>query len=156
MANDIGTLRLRARASRLIVRERSVLRSIPGRGLSCRMQSFEKRHEGGGLRRAQILSVRWHVAPSLNNLPDELIRSEAYGDGVQSGTPLPTQLSKRMAVAALLDLKDERTLPLKRGRTVQISLGDRVAAPGVHVRTPRSKSREMRECSQCYRYQQNG
>src|ERR1700756_5603328 len=60
-----------------------------------------------------------------------------------------------MAVPALLDLKDERTLPLKSGCTMQNFLRHRVTAPRVHVRTPRSESGEMGECSQDYGDQQN-
>src|SRR5882724_5132653 len=42
-----------------------------------------------------------------------------------------------MAVAALLYLKHERTLPLERSRAMYVLVGHWIAAPGVHVRTPR-------------------
>jgi hypothetical protein len=61
-----------------------------------------------------------------------------------------------MTVAALLGLKNKRTLSLKRGCTMQNFFRYRIAAPRVHVRTPGSESREMRKGSQRYRDQQNG
>jgi hypothetical protein len=44
-----------------------------------------------------------------------------------------------MAVAALLHLKHERALALKRSRTMNVPLGYWITAPGVHVRTPGSE-----------------
>jgi hypothetical protein len=41
-----------------------------------------------------------------------------------------------MAIAALLHLKHERALPLKRSRAMNVLLGYWITAPGVHVRTP--------------------
>src|SRR5260370_5040180 len=60
-----------------------------------------------------------------------------------------------MAVAALLDLEDERALPLKRSRAVQDPLWHGISAPRIHVRTPRRISSEVGECSQDYGDQQN-
>src|SRR6266581_5280012 len=60
-----------------------------------------------------------------------------------------------MTVAALLDLEDERALPLESSPAVQKLLRHGVAAPRIHVRTPRRISSEMGECSQYYGDQQN-
>src|SRR6266436_1889115 len=60
-----------------------------------------------------------------------------------------------MTVAALLDLEDERALPLESSPAVQKLLRHGVAAPRIHVRTPRRIASEMGECSQDYGDQQN-
>src|SRR6266403_3359769 len=60
-----------------------------------------------------------------------------------------------MTVAALLHLKNQRALSLKRSRAVQELLWHRIAAPRIHVRTPRCISGEVGECSQDYGDQQN-
>jgi hypothetical protein len=83
------------------------------------MQGFEKRHESGGLRRAEILAVRRHVAAALDYLADKLVLRQAYRNAIECRTALPATLSKSMAVTTLFDLKDKRTLPLERSRTVQ-------------------------------------
>src|SRR5580704_14470487 len=85
--------------------------------------------------------------PSLDYLVDELILSKPYGNTVQSRTSLSAQLPKRMAVAALLDLKNERALALKRSCAVQKSLRHGITAPGIHVRAPGRVAGEMRKCS---------
>src|SRR6267154_857347 len=61
-----------------------------------------------------------------------------------------------MAVAALLGLENERTLPLQRGRAMQKFVRYRITAPSTHVRAPRRIASEMGECSQDYGDQQNG
>src|SRR5216683_1332019 len=60
-----------------------------------------------------------------------------------------------MAVAALLGLQDKCALPLKRSRAVEKLLRHGVAAPRIHVRTPRRIASEVGECSQDYGDQQN-
>src|SRR6267154_3184298 len=60
-----------------------------------------------------------------------------------------------MTVAALLDLEDERALPLESSPAVQELVRHGVAAPRIHVRTPRRISSEVGECSQDYGDQQN-
>src|SRR5258707_4660614 len=60
-----------------------------------------------------------------------------------------------MTVAALLDLEDERALPLESSPAVQELLWHGVAAPRIHLRTPRRISSEVGECSQDYCDQQN-
>src|SRR5215813_3465026 len=60
-----------------------------------------------------------------------------------------------MAIAALLDLKHESPLSLKRSRAMQKSLRYRIATPRIHLRTPGRKACEMSERSQNYSDQQN-
>src|SRR5260370_41902469 len=98
------------------------------------MQGFEKSDERGGLCRAQILAIRWHVATALDHLADELVLRQPHRNTVECRTALPASLSEGMAVAALFDLKDERALPLQRGRAVQELRRHRSAAPRVHLR----------------------
>src|SRR5580692_2231344 len=60
-----------------------------------------------------------------------------------------------MAIAALLDLEDERALSFESGTAVQKLVGHWIAAPPIHVWTPRRIASEMGECSQDYGDQQN-
>src|SRR5262245_43935854 len=99
------------------------------------MQRLEKCDECGRFRRAQVFSISRHVGASLNYLPDELVLLQPDRDSVQRGASVPTRPSKSMAVAALFDLKNERTLPLKRSRVKDHLLGHWLTAPCVHVRT---------------------
>src|SRR5260370_20920589 len=114
------------------------------------MQVFEKCDERYCLRRVQIFSVSRHVAASLDHLSDKLTCRQPHGDAVQRRTSLPANFPKRMAVAALLDLKHERTLPLKRARPVQIISRHWITAPSVHVRAPGSEPREVRQGPERY------
>jgi hypothetical protein len=83
------------------------------------MQYLEKRDERGGFRWAQVFSVGWHVAPSLNHLADELVLREPHCNAVERWTSLPAKFTERMAIAALFDLKHESPFSLKRGRAMQ-------------------------------------
>src|SRR2546422_7815209 len=120
------------------------------------MQRLQKCDERSCFRWAQVLPIRRHVAASLDHLPDELVLREPYGNAVQRRTSLPAAFSKKMAVAALLHLKNERALPLKRSCAAQKSLRHRIAAPGVHVRAPGCEPREMGKCAKRDRDQQHG
>src|ERR1700751_3687183 len=60
-----------------------------------------------------------------------------------------------MAVATLLGLQNQRTLPLERGCAMQKSRWYGIATPRVHVRTPRRITSQMGECSEDYGDQQN-
>ena len=101
---------LRGSAFLLGFPERCVARG----SLSCRMQCFEKRDECGRLRRTQILPICRHVAASLDHLADELVLRKSHRNAVQSRASLSATLPEGMAVATLLDLENERTLPLER------------------------------------------
>ena len=104
-----------ARAFFLVVAEHHIARCIARGNLSSRMQGLEKCDKRRGLRRTQVLSVRRHVAASLDHLADELILREPHGDAVERRTPLPAEFTERMAIAALLHLEHESSLPLKCG-----------------------------------------
>src|ERR1700752_2045930 len=113
------------------------------------MQCFQECDQRSGLRRTQILPIGRHIAAALDHLPYELVLGEPHRNAVQSGPSLPAGVPKRMAVAALLDLEDESTLPLKRSSASQPSLRYGITAPSVHVRTPGRETREMGESSKC-------
>src|SRR4029077_13524623 len=112
-------LRLCSRAFFLGVAEHDIARRIARGSLPSRMQGFEKCDERRGLCRTQVLPVRRHVAASLDHLADELVLCKPQSNAVQSWASLPAQLSKGMAVATLLDLKNQRALSLKRGSAMQ-------------------------------------
>src|SRR5215467_8217871 len=101
------------------------------------MQGFEERHQRGGLRRAEVLAVRGHVAAALNHLPNQLVLREPYRHAVESRASLPAAICQCMTVAALLRLKNQRALPLQCGGAMQESRRNRGAAPGIHLWTPR-------------------
>jgi hypothetical protein len=149
------SLWLGARPFFLGVVKHYVTRGVACRSLPSRMQGFEKCNEGRRLCRTQVFPVRGHVPAPLDNLADELVLRQAHRNGVQRGTSLPARLPKGMAVTALLNLENERALPLKRRCTVQKSLGHGITAPSIHVRTPGRISSEVSECSQGYGDQQN-
>src|SRR5580704_6649644 len=120
------------------------------------MKCLEKRDQRRGFRRAQVFSVSRHVAASLNHLADELVMREPHGNAIERRPPLSAEFTERMAIAALFSLEDESSLPLKCRSAIQESFRYRIAAPGVHMRTPRSKSGEMCKCSQRYCDQHDG
>jgi hypothetical protein len=95
-----------------------IARGIAGGSLAGGMQGFEKRDKRSGLRRTQILAVGRHIAASLDYLPNQLVLSQSHRDTIEHGPSLATQVSKRMAIAALFGLEDERTLPLEGRRAV--------------------------------------
>ena len=88
--------------------------SIAGRSLAWGVQSLEKRDKSSRLCGAQIFSICRHVAASLNHLADELVLREPHGNVVERWTSLSPELTERMAIAALLHLKYESPLSLKR------------------------------------------
>ena len=87
---------------------------ITGGSLAGGMQGLEKRDQRRGFRWTQVLAVGRHVAASLNHLADELVLREPNRDTVKRRPSLAARVAERMAVAALLHLKDERALPLQR------------------------------------------
>jgi len=52
------------------------------------MQGFKERHERGGLRRTQVVSIGRHIATALDYLTDELVTRKSHGDTIQSRPPL--------------------------------------------------------------------
>jgi len=100
------------------------------------VQGLEESYERCRLRRTQVVPISRHVAAALNNLSNELVLRQAHCNAIQGWPPLSASVAKRVAVAALLDLKYKRTLPLKCSRAVNVPVGYRIAAPCVHVWTP--------------------
>src|ERR1700689_1197713 len=100
------------------------------------MQGLEESHKRLSLCRTQVVSIGRHVAAGLNYLPNKLVLRQTHGNAVEGWSPLSTRIAKGVAVAALFDLKHERTLALKCGRAVNVPVGYWIAAPSVHVRTP--------------------
>src|SRR5215469_3284284 len=117
------------------------------------MQSLKERDQSSCLRWTQVLSICRHVAATLNYLANQLVLGEPHCHAIESGSSLSATLSKRVAIAALLDLKDQRPLSFKRGRVMNISIRHGITTPRIHVRTPGHKPGEMgegpqRECDQ--------
>src|ERR1700722_2887514 len=108
------------------------------------MQGFQKLNEGCGLGGAQVLAICRHVAAALKNLPNQLVFREAGRDQIKSRATHSADARNRVAVTALLRLKDDSSLPLERACIVRITDGDRgTAAPCVHLRTPGREGPEM-------------
>src|SRR5712692_8909373 len=103
-----------------------IARGFAGGGLAYRMESLEKRDQCRGFRWAQVFSVSRHVAASLDHLADELVLREPHGNVVERRPPLSAEFTERMAIAALLHLKDESPLPLKRGGAMEKSFRHRI------------------------------
>src|ERR1700693_1784526 len=141
-------LGLRGRKGLRVLSTNRATRCIARRSLPCRMQRLQKCDERACLRRAQVLSVRRHISATLDHLANQLVLSQPYGNTVESRTSLPTLVAKRMTVATLLDLENERALPLKSRCAMQELCRHGITAPGVHVWTPGCESRKMRKCPQ--------
>src|ERR1700722_120434 len=120
------------------------------------MQGLEISYERRNFRGTQVVSIGRHVSAALNHLANELVLRQPHGNAVQSWSALSTCVAERVAVAALLDLKHECTLPLKRGRAMNVAVGYWIAAPGVHVRTPRRELGHASKRAKSDRDQQYG
>src|SRR4029453_3842181 len=120
------------------------------------MEVLEEGDESRGLRRAEVLAVGRHVAAALDDLADEVVLRQAPGDVVEGGAALAAALLERMAVAALLDLEDQRALSLEGGRTLEESRRHRIAAPGIHVWAPGGELGQACERPQRHRDEQDG
>src|SRR5579862_9096627 len=112
----VRELRLIPCSSRLTFANHQLPRSVACRVLCGGVQSLKKCHERRGLCRAQIVPVCGHVAASLNHLANELVLRKARGDAIESRSSFSARVTKRVAVAALLHLKYQSTLPLECGR----------------------------------------
>src|SRR5580698_3525357 len=160
MCEIIGSLWLSPGRLRLAVAKYQLPCRIASWTLCCWVQGLEESYERRSLCRAQVVPIGRHVAAALNHLANELVLRQPHGNAVQGWPPLSTHVAERMAIAALLDLKHERTLPLKCGRAMNVPVGYWIAAPGVHVRTPRrelghaSKGAES-DCDHQYGHDRN-
>src|SRR5713226_8717213 len=125
------------------------------RRLSSWVECLQERHECSRLRRAQVFSVGWHVAAALDHLTYELILRELHGYSIQFWSALSARAAQRVAVMALLRLKNQRSLPLQSCTTFQVLRWNRFAAPRVHHRAPRRVAGQMREGTECHCHKQN-
>lgn len=154
-------LRLRILISFLIFTQHCLARSVARRCLPGRMKSFEKCDERRRFRRTQILSVSGHVASALEHLAYELIASQSNSDGVESRPALATDTVKRVAIVALLGLKDERALNLEGRCSVQQFRRYSSSGGSIHHGTPwrmvgqigegSQRYRDKKNCQHCYR-----
>ena len=78
------------------------------------MQRLKKSHQGRGLRGIQIFSVGGHVSAALEHLAHQLIASQTNSDGIERRSPLSTGSAERVTIVALLLLKYQSALNLKR------------------------------------------
>src|SRR5215469_16589993 len=112
------------------------------------MQRLQKCDESGCLCRAQVLAICGHVAAALDQLSNHLVVREAHRNGIERRTSLSTFVSERVAVVALLDLEDQRSLPLERRAVVEELGRNGHSAPCLHHGTPGRVLAEVRESSQ--------
>src|SRR5580698_9841143 len=156
MCETMGSLWLSPGLLRLVVGKYQLPCRIASRTLCCWMQGLKESYERGGLCRTQVIAISRHVAAALNYLPNELVLRQPHGNAIQGRSPLSTRVSERVAVATLFNLKYERTLAFKRGSAVNVAVGYRIAAPGVHVRTPGRELRHASEAAERNRNHQHG
>jgi hypothetical protein len=76
------------------------------------MKGLEKCHKGRRLRWIQILPISRHIAAALQHLAHELVLRQSGCDRIEGRASLAAALPKRVAVVALLRLKDQRPLDL--------------------------------------------
>jgi hypothetical protein len=119
------------------------------------VQCLEESHQCSRLCGSQIFSVSRHVAAALDYLADELILRELNGDSIQLRTTLTSRAAQRVAVVALLYLKNERALPLQGRTPFQVLRWNWITAPRIHYRTPRRIASQVCECTERDRDQQN-
>src|ERR1700756_32386 len=140
----------------LAVAKHQFPRAISCRALCGRGQALKKCHECGSLGWTQVVSIGRHIAAALDHLPDELVVRQSHRDAIQGWSPLSARVAEGVAVAELLYLKHERTLPLERRRAMYVSIRYWIAAPGVHVWTPRRELGETSKCSEGDRDHEHG
>src|ERR1700678_2167018 len=134
MCEIIGGLWLGPGRLQLAVAKHQFTRRVARRALGCWVQGLEKRYERRSLCGTQVVPIGRHVAAALNYLANQLVLRQTHGNAVQGWSPLSPRIAERVAVAALLDLKHERTLALKCSGAVNVAVGYWIAAPGAHVR----------------------
>ena len=132
------------------------MRGISGRALSGGMQGLKERYQRRSLRRTQVIPISRHVAAAFDDLPNELILRESHCNAVERRTSLSTDVADRVAIAALLDLKHERALPLECGCAMNVAVGYWIATPGIHMRTPGRELGHASERAERDRDQQHG
>src|ERR1700742_3449227 len=107
---------------------------ICGRRFIERMQGLQELDQCRSLGGAEILAVRRHVAAALQHLPNQLILRETRCHKIQGGPTLSAHAGNRVAVAALLRLKDDCALAFEWACIVGITDRDRrTSAPRAHL-----------------------
>src|SRR5271156_640258 len=156
MCEIIGNLWLSPGRLQLAVAKHLFPCCIASRDLSGGVQGLKESYERRRLCRTQIVAIRGHVAAALNHLPNELVLRQSHGNAVKGWPSFSTRVTKRVAVSALLDLKHKRTLPLKCGCAMNVPVGHRIAAPGVHMRTPGGELGHASKCAESDRDHEHG
>ena len=96
-----------------------------------------------------------HVSAALDHLADELVVRKAHSDSVERRSPLAPKSVQRVAVAALLRLKNKRAPPFKSGASLQIFQRNGIPAPRIHHWTPRCMQAQLRKSAERDRNQQD-
>src|SRR5579863_10054685 len=101
------------------------LRGIARRRPSGIVQRFKKCDKRSRLRWIQAVAVCRHIAAALQHLADELVLREAPRDSVERGPTLAAAMIERVAVVALLFLKDRSALSFERSAAFDKFRGNR-------------------------------
>src|SRR5271170_901521 len=108
-------------------------------------QGAEEAHQRCGFVGVKGVAIGGHVTSTLHHLADHLVVGHMDSDVIKCGAAQSALAANRMAIAALLVLKDDRALAFERRAVVKIARGDRVARPRVHDRAPWSVGAEIVE-----------
>src|ERR1700759_2689773 len=114
------------------------------------MQRLKEGHQRRRLWGIKIVSVGGHVPAALEHLTNQLIASETNSDGIKSRGPLSAGPSERVAIVALLLLKHQSALNLKRRSSAQKCRRDGSRSRCIHDRTPRCMIGHAGERAQRY------
>src|SRR5580704_3633609 len=156
MCDIIGGLWFSSRRFQLPAAEHQLPCRIACRALGRGVQGFKERYQRRRLCRTQVVPIGGHVSAALDDLPDELVPGKPHGNAIQGWPPLSAHIAKGVAIAALLDLKHQRSLTLERGCSMNVPFGHWIAAPGTHMRTPGRKLGEPSKRAQGDRDHQHG
>ena len=130
---------------------RQLARSIDSRIKVVAAQRSEKADQGRGFVSIQGVPISRHVTSALHHLPDKLVIGHMGGNGIEGRAAQSAGAANRVAVAALLILKDDRTLTFERRPIVQVTGRNHVGRPRIHDRAPGCIGAEPREDSQAHR-----
>lgn len=89
-------------------------RCVDSRSQIIAAQGGQEADERGRLGGTKRFAVSRHVASTLQDLANNLVFGHVRCDRVECGAAKPTCSADRVAVAALLVLQDNRSLPLQR------------------------------------------
>src|SRR6266852_2722209 len=135
--------------------ERHRLRSVACWLLICRVQCFQECHQRGCFRRTEVFPVGRHISPALDHLTNKLIFCKAESNRVQRRPAMASFVIQRMTVVTLFGLKNECTMALQCRPAPQQFSRNRLAAPGIHHRTPGRVLTQVCQSAEGYCDQQN-